>query len=240
MKIAVSTTCSDGYSIFLDHHIKSILKHNPDFNKPYYVFCDARLCETNRKHFLKLYPGFIFKDIKFEEYEKNYKESIKYYSMEAFQLSEYDRVVYWGTDMLCLKSLNPLWELCEQPIKIAMTKERRRGAFLPYNNGGMIIGSELLNESTYNNLMGYDIDSKDGKLKDQKLYNYFFMGQITEIPLKFNTLVSEVDFISWDEIIMLHYIFKPYMDGINRLTDKQIKVWREYDCPDGVFSEVIC
>lgn len=240
MKIAVSTTCSDGYSIFLDHLIKSILKHNPGFDKDFFIFCDARLCQKNRDHFKSLYNGFIFKDVDNTVYEQNHKGSIKYYSIEAFGLTDYDRVIYWGADMLCMRSLDELWIEAEGEFEVAMTKEWRRGDDLPYNNGGMIIGKQHLTGDTYRKLIGHNVHDKPGHLTDQKLYNYFFAGRITKIERKYNTLVSELEFSLWRDIIMLHYIFKPTTpNGRSRLKKECLDAWREYDNPKGLFADVI-
>jgi len=236
MKIAVSTTCSDGYVVLLDHLIKSVLKHNPKFNKDFLIFCDGRLRKENRDYLKKLYKKFKFVDCEWETYEKNYKGSIKYYSIESFALPNYDRVIYWGSDMLCMKSLDELFEVAETIGGIAMPKERRSGM---YNNGSMIIGKEYLNVATYGNLLGFDIGKFPGHLQDQKLYNFFFKD-VQEIDLKFNTLVSETDFISKNEIVLLHYIYKPTQEYAREfIPDWAIKEWEQYDNPGDRYAGII-
>lgn len=239
-KIAFTTTCSNGYAIFLDHLIKSILKFNHDFNIDFYIFCDARLNEHNRIHLKSLYKNFVFKDIDFSVYEQNYKGSIKYYSMECFRLTGYDRVIYFGADMLCLKSLKELLDIAQTDIDIAMPKEKRRGGFLPFNNGAMIIGNKYLNEDTFNKLMRYNSVDLPGQLTDQKLYNYYFSGQIQEISQKFNTLISELDFITYNEILLLHYIYKPTTElGRRHIREQEIKEWEQYDNKDGRYKDIV-
>lgn len=232
MKIAVSTTCSDGYVIFLDHFIKSILKHNPGFDKDFLIYCDARLKQSNRNLLSELYSGFKFVDVDYTLYQNNNKSDMKFYSIECFQQT-YDRIIYWGSDMLCLKPLDELFKIAEDIEGIAMPKERRRGGTLPYNNGSMIIGKECLNKKTYAGLLGFNTDTHRSHLKDQKLYNLFFKDKIKEIHQKYNVLVSELDFIEWDEILLLHYIYKPVQkietDQLKNCGHNLLKLWRAYD-----------
>ena len=101
MKLAISATCSDGYVIFLDHLIKSILRHNPEFNKDFLIFCDGRLRKENRKYLTGLYKGFIFKDVDYNLYQEYGKSDMRFYSLECFNQRGYDRIIFWGADMLC-------------------------------------------------------------------------------------------------------------------------------------------
>jgi lipopolysaccharide biosynthesis glycosyltransferase len=243
MNIAVSTTCSDGYAVFLDHLIKSILEYNPKFDRDFVVFCDPRLCEQNRIHLKTIYPKFIFKDVDYYKYQEKNKANMKFYSIECFNL-EYDRIIYWGSDMLCLNKLDSLLKLAEDIKGVAMPKENRRGSSTPFNNGSMIVGQEYLNKDTYEDLLNADFSHKPEHLKDQKLYNYFFEGKIQKIDLKYNVLVSEIDWVDWDDIVLLHYIYKPTVDvsikNLNKIDPKLYKIWAKYDDPEGRYKRLIC
>ena len=52
MKIAVAVTCTNGYMVLLDHLIKSVLKHNPDFDKDFLVFTDEGFAKENEAYLL--------------------------------------------------------------------------------------------------------------------------------------------------------------------------------------------
>ncbi len=234
MKIAVSTTCSDGYVIFLEHFIKSILRNNPRFGKDFIVFCDPRLSINNRNKLKELYRHFKFHDVQYHVYQNHRKAHMKYYSIESFSLINYDRVIYWGADMLCIGKLGSLWTTAKKVTGISMTKEKRRSDNdMPYNNGGMIIGKKYLNLDAYRKLLGYDNMHPPYNLTDQKLYNRFFAGKIKEIDMKFNTLTSETEFIPFKKILILHYIHKPTVKHsitqLNTYDDRLYSLWREYD-----------
>ena len=232
MNIAVSTTCSDGYVIFLAHFIRSILKHNPKFNYDFVVFCDPRLSQVNRDKLKNLYCNFIFHDVDYNLYQDKRKSHMKYYSIEMFNL-DYDRVIYWGSDMLCVNSLHDLFHVAKDIEGVAMPKEKNReDGNYNFNNGSMIIGEQYTNNDTYTKLLDYDNLKPPYNLTDQKLYNNFFKD-ITEIDQKYNTLVSEVQHIVWDEIVILHYIYKPIVPAsigqLNNADKRLFSLWRQYD-----------
>jgi len=236
MKIAVSTTCSDGYVVLLDHLIKSVLKHNPKFNKDFLIFCDGRLRKENRKYLTGLYKGFIFKDVDYNLYQEYGKSDMRFYSLECFNQIEYDRIVFWGSDMLCLKPLDELYEVMKGIGGIAMPKEKRR-VELVYNSGSMVVGTKYLNVDTYMALMKHMLDYHH--LHDQRLYNIFFTD-IQEIDQKYRVLVSECDFVPRDEIIMLHYIYKPTQEHARtHCANWQLTEWDQYDNPGDRYAGII-
>jgi len=230
MNIAVATSCSDIYVIYLTVFIKSILKNNPGFNKDFYVFYDAksvyRLSEDNIKLLKNLYD-FKFVKIDSDFYYDHGKISPAYYSFDMFRLSDYDRVIWWGADMLCLKSLDELWEQAEKIEGIGMPKEKRRPV---YNSGSMIVAKNYLDETYYRSLVSSNYDHIKMLGRDQKAYNIFFKDKIKEIPQKFNVLVTEADFLNFDDIVILHYIHKPKStQGLKNLSNKHLALWSEYE-----------
>lgn len=226
-KIAFACTLSDNYIPLFKNLINSILRNNPGFDLDYFVFCDNRLSEYNRALLKCIYDRLIFRNIDSDLYFQYNKGNIKYFSIECFALNGYDRVIFQGADMLCIGNINPILEFeCD----IGMNKERRRpGSF---NNGNMIVSSKYINHETYVGLLDADYSAVAQYGTDQKLYNQYFRGLITETPLEFNTLVTEVGYTSIDKVIFLHYIHKPthkkgrefYQGGNRYLMD----IWHEY------------
>jgi lipopolysaccharide biosynthesis glycosyltransferase len=234
MKIAVSTTCSDGYVIFLEHFIKSILEHNPKFEYDYYVFCDARLSQKNRENLLSIYKNFKFQSVDYSIYQDKQKAHMKYYSIEMFNIPGYDRIIYWGADMICKNSLHDLFQVAKDIDGVAMPKEKRRNTSpCPFNNGSMIIGKKYIANGTYQKLLNFNNMVSPYNLTDQKLYNRFFDKKIEEIDQKYNVMVSELEFIKWDDILILHYFHKPTTNigrkALNEFDKRLVLLWREYD-----------
>jgi len=227
--IAFSTVCSSGYVDFFSNFLKSILKHNPEFSYDFYVFCDGRLEPDERTKLKSIYSGLIFKDVDNLLYEQHYKCSLKFYSFESFTLSDYDKVIYVDCDFICMQSIDELIETANGVEDIGMVIERRRGDCLPFNGGLIIIDKKYLNEGTRFELLNSDYNTLHGHLQDQKTYNYFFKDKIRPLHIKFNTLISEVDFVKRDEIVLLHYIFKPNTEaGRSRTADWQLEAYDEY------------
>jgi lipopolysaccharide biosynthesis glycosyltransferase len=182
------------------------------------------LSKESRNKILSIYDKVKFKDVDGDLYVKNKKENIKYYSIECFNLKGYDKVIFQGADMLCLNSID---DLVNYECDLGMIREKRRPT--SFNNGNMIVGKKYINNKVYNELLKADYSEYKNFGVDQKLYNLYFKDKITETPQKFNTLVSEVDFLEFEEIIFLHYIFKPiYKEGQERLTQKLIDIWTKY------------
>jgi len=223
MKIA--TVCSDNYVHYLEKLIRSILKHNEWFDLEFVVIHDQRLSEESKKRLLASYP-FKFHEFNFGEYEKNYKASIKFASMEAFKLE--GNVIFLDADLICLGDIEPILIYADMSVSLSMSKEKRRVSER-YNSGLVIIPSNMTGGVLFDRLMGYDISNINCQLNDQKLYNHYFTD-ICEIPGEWNCMVSEVDFFERKDIIFLHYIYKPDTnhDARSRLEEWQIKEWELY------------
>lgn len=247
MKIAVSCAISNSHVLLLDHLIKSILKHNPDFNYDWHLFCRKgdstyrySLTDSRREHLLSLYPNFIFTEVDLDKYAKYNKDAAIYYSIEMFNLREYDKVIYWGADMLCLKSLDELFEYAKTVEGVSMPIEMRRPN--TFNNGSMVVDKSYLNDKTYKDLLTFEYWNpiyKEFYGHDQKIYNAYFKNKIQKAPQKFNTLVSEVGFLRFADILLLHYMYKPTQEASRRrLSPEHIKLWEQYDNPKGRYFDI--
>lgn len=223
--IAFTTTLSDNYVPLFRALLNSILKNN-NFNSDYIIFCDERLNKFNRINLCQMYSRLRFREIDKLKYFNSNKGHIKYYSIECFALRGYDRVIYQGADMLCIKNHN---ELLEIDCNIGMTKEKRRPT--SYSNGNMIIGKKYLNDKTYNDLLAADYQHVEMYGTDQKLFNCFFKNDIQPYEQKFNVIVTETDFLPFEDIVYLHYIHKPTLEkGRNNLKPGLVELWNEYKC----------
>ena len=234
--IALATALSSNYYPYFEHFFKSILAHNPDFDKDHVIFYTSKNTEwltLKQEHIDKLkelYKHFVFHEIDFNLYAKYGKAHPIYYSIECFNL-DYDRVIYCDSDFICVQPLDELWEYSVAIEGIGMMKEKRRPSF---NAGLIIIGKEYMNRKTYLDLVQCNYDHIKVFGHDQKIYNIYFEGKIADIHQKFNTLVSEINFIPKEEILLYHYIYKPTGVGAKRLIEcsggqRLIDEWRKYD-----------
>jgi lipopolysaccharide biosynthesis glycosyltransferase len=231
MNIGFATVCTDGYVKLLQVFLHSILKHNPDFKHPFYIFTDKeKLTADNEKALKSVYSNVVFKYPDKQKYINHNKGDIKYFSLESFNL-DHDFIIYLGCDVLCLKKLDVLYDLLNTLDKhetfIGMTKEKRR--VNTFNNNCMIIPKVFLNKGIYNKLLGYECKDDTIYGTDQKLFYGFFKKNVIEIDQLFNTLVSEAEYIDFNEILFLHYIYKPTNDNTKMLKPYLLKIWKKYE-----------
>ena len=115
------SVCDDDYIPGLIIFMESLLRHNPWFNLPYVIFSDSDK-ELQPKHkdlLLKIYPHFIFSNLDetYSPIKRKNKNNLRharftqtYLGLSAFNLSEFDRVLYLDTDLLCLGNIQTILE----------------------------------------------------------------------------------------------------------------------------------
>lgn len=232
LKIAFATVCTDGYVKYLEVFLKSILINNPGFNIPFYVISRCELLsEENCEKLLSIYGEIVFKYVNPEIYIRNGKGNVRFYSVETFNISGYDKLIYFGSDVLCLGDITELYKIkIKDKNLVAMTREIRR--INTYNNNCMIIKGDLACPEIHNELLTTKHDLTHAQYgTDQKLYSIFFKNKIQDLDYKWNVLVSEVTEadIDFNEIKFLHYIYKPdFEEGMKMLQPKLIDLWNEY------------
>lgn len=203
------------------------IRENAEMKLPVILWVDG-YNEEQLNNFKRVYPDIEFREIDREKYIKYGKGSAGWYCMEAFTIREYDKVLNLDCDMICRGSLKELFDI---DCKLGMVKESTG----IYNGGLTLIGKEFLNNDIYNTLMSSvhkEIsigNNRDKWSKDQKLYNYFFEKEITELEHKYNWLVGEAGSAG---ATIIHYIYKPLYDlGKQRLNDinpELYKIWNSY------------
>lgn len=136
------------------------------------------------------------------------------FSLEAFRLNEYERVVYLDSDMYCAGDLSELFT-SDQPLLACpdgFTYGDRIRNLLPgadevelserygnryeksFNAGVLSIGPPLLGDSSYAAVLDLLSPSNwhglgTSKFTDQMILNHAFAGQFTELPAKYNYMV---------------------------------------------------
>jgi lipopolysaccharide biosynthesis glycosyltransferase len=225
--IAFATVCTDGYEKYLAAFLRSLKAKNKGINVPFYVITtEDKLCKLSRTMLSKIYPNIIFNHVDEDKYFFNNKANVRYYSIDLFKIKGYEKVIYFGCDVICMDSISELFSI--QVDNIAMTREQRRQE--TFNNNCMIVNGSLCNDETYYALLTADYSENDRVYgTDQKVYTLYFDGKIRELPQKWNTLVSESELIEKEEIKFLHYIYKPDRDDSTlNLHQWQIDEYNKY------------
>lgn len=224
--MSLSTISNFSYYMYFIAMLNS-LRENLKTDYKVIVFIDY-LDDPYKEMAKKIYQNIEFREIDVQLYIDNNKNLPGWYCLEAFSLYEYDKVLSLDIDFICNNDISSIFDYdCD----IGMVKELTG----IYNGGLVLIGEKYLNKKTYEMLVTSDHENikiggnRDNYSKDQKLYNYFFNENITELPMTYNHLTDNYAI----ESKMIHYIYKPlYPTGIKRLNDigekKLIKLWLQH------------
>lgn len=215
--------------------LRSFVEQNPTLCRVMFYIFHRDLTQEQMAQLREIHPLLMFMSVNEEPYE-HFAEALgwgprsdlmaKFWALETYSLSYLKRALFLDVDLLCLQ---PIDELLEIDCPIGMARELRRPCF---NSGVVSIGEENLDQKVYRDLLAFEIDpNRFGK--DQQILNRYFEGRITEIPQRFNTLVSEAKF-GLEEVVLLHYIYKPVAKvGMNKLSSEILNLWRKYDGENG-------
>lgn len=217
MNAAYPRTClitiSDSeFSIGTEVLLYSFHKYNPEFKGDVVVICED-LPQQDRQRISSVSA------VRFEAPNERLRESVerlreheprlndiyrRLFSLEAFRLSEYDRVVYLDSDMYCMGDISHLFTAndpflaCADGFTYADRIEARlnegaSGDFrerygkrmsASFNAGVMSIGPRALGDSIYDDLLDWLRPERwksmgPGKFTDQMLLNIHFDGEFT-------------------------------------------------------------
>jgi hypothetical protein len=238
MKTCFATVATAKYIQYAQVGLHSI-KENSGFDIPCYVFCidQTGADGTEEKSFtdthtindkmddLRILYGdkLIFQKIDYHTYVSRGKKTPHYWSHEAFHLKEYDRVIFFDVDIICLKSLTDLPE-----VDLGMTWEVPRNQWYA---GFFVIGKKYITDETYGGVLTHTQNPKTWG-HDQAVYNeYFKKEQVTKLDLKYNmvTPARGKPALNLENVRLLHYIFKPdSTGGLKRLPDNLYRKWYDY------------
>jgi len=252
-KILYITVCSDSYVPGLVALIKSILKHNPNFNFPFKVINHDKYCplsEKSKNLLFKLYNKFIFdivNDFKANETVKIKHERLNlgcYLSFYAFNQIDYDRVIFLDSDLIVLKNINILNTIgkdnnndcdfcaCFDKKNTKRKIYKKAKMYEDINTGLMIITKKFNNKKTFNDLIQLMNSKRMVRLVDQDIINKYFKDkQITYLPIKLNKQVKKnyrnVTKIHEDDIILHFHGPKPWNGGVPMCKEIE-KIWWKY------------
>ena len=186
MKILFVTVCNDEYAIGGQVMLYSMIKNIKGFEnydvKIYYNKDIAPLSLDNRRKFKIIFPKIKFEHVKKDCYFNsklppagNRAQGCKaaYLSLEAFQEIEYDKVILFDVDMLCIKDISDLFD-----------KDIQFGIYNG-NTGVVVLGKQYRTEENYS-LVTSSIQDHDGQFMDQGIINNLFAHKFQNLSNIYN------------------------------------------------------
>lgn len=233
MKTACCSTLNDLYLPGFIVFFYSLLKHNPWFDYPYYIFNWGELSSESVIKLKKIYPNFRFCDIQNEDYNNvSYSTVWRTWNIncinrfEIFTLEEYDRIVFFDADMLVLDDISYLFNVNVDfgAVEITPGTEmdhpgRYDKNIKSFDGGLMVISSKYLNAETKKCLI--DIARQKNWSSDEPILNVFFdKTKTTFLPREYNLLSQEFNEHNIKKAKILQFVGhkKPWFPGI--LTDR--------------------
>lgn len=231
-KYAMVTVCDSDFIIGTRVLFYSFLKHNPWFTGDL-VIIQNKLGSNEKDQLSK------FKNVRFEPVGNQLQSRInwlnlinkkylnsgsRFFSLEAFRLDQYDKILFLDSDMLCTGCVKSLFEYGESSFLASPDRQYYRGlqrdmvSFLPckkmkkklsercadiFNSGMMLVDHNELSQTTYQSLLKYVdpefySDIKTGHT-DQYLLNHYFQQKVKLVSYKFNYLLVNRDEIDQKE-----------------------------------------
>jgi len=210
MKIAFTTVLDDKYLAGFLLTLNSILENSPNFNYDIVILEWGDLSDNSKEVIKKLYKNVIFKMVDVDLYKNyDYDETFRKwtyncnYRFDIFTLTEYDRVVFFDSDMIFEVDME---ELLSYDVDFGASGKREIGRIPQigdrkgFDAGVVTIGKKYLNQETRNELIKianlpapYDNEVKTNKwVSDEPILNTYFLDKITWLPENFNFLISQV------------------------------------------------
>jgi lipopolysaccharide biosynthesis glycosyltransferase len=231
-RTALCTVLSDDFIPGFAVLVHSFKTNHPGFAPPFVIVHNdklATLSAVSRELVKRLYPNVRFIEADDSSYETVWSnrdgqlktpERLKsaFFILEAFNLTEFDRVVTLDSDMICLGDLTPLFEQ-HAPLSATFGTNYKTGLALDYfNTGVLVIGKQLLTGETYRALLNHriskDYDVRKGKADQAILNDYFPSGSVSRLDEKLNitkrkypdAAVDRVEDLYADDVRILHFV----------------------------------
>ncbi len=224
-KLAIATVTSQDFVPGTLVLIHSFLKHNPWFDGDIVIICDS--LEADQKQLFQIFPKVIFKKpgddllLRIGHLCRNLPKLLpkrkRFYSIEAFNLEGYDKLLFFDSDMLVTSDLSEVFE--QQTVLMACSdnpydkqdKIRDKLTFkrLPpdeiagnpqilaktFNAGFMVVDKIFLNKESYESLKQLISTEVFSKIRthntDQVVLNLHFDNKVTFLPAGYNLILSQ-------------------------------------------------
>jgi lipopolysaccharide biosynthesis glycosyltransferase len=221
MKVAFTTVLDDKYFVGFLITLNSMLDVCPDFNHDIIILEWGELSEEYKQIIKTLYSNVQFKMVEGHLYQDHvYDETWRKwtyncnYRFDIFTFTEYDRVVFFDSDMIFEIDPNEILKYdvdfgacIGSPVQI----EGLEG----FDAGLMSIGKKYLNEETRSELLNIAnnvLPPESPNMNttkwssDEPILNAYFLRRMTWLPQKFNMLISKVNEVTINEKNNYQYV----------------------------------
>ena len=208
-KILLTTVCDNGYALGAQVMIYSMSKNIKGFDacdvKVYYNDTIAPLSEENKNRFKAIGNNIILEHVDESKYidakvpyhqGRSAGSKAAYLTLESFGEYNYDKVIMFDVDMLCIKDFSELF-----------TSEYEFGIF-NRNTGFVVLGNKARTPEIYNHLISH-IKSHNGDFMDQGLIINLLGHMFQDLPSIYNEYKPIWDFTEDSRI--LHWAHFDYV-----------------------------
>ena len=207
--VLLTTVCDNGYALGAQVMIYSMSKNVKDFKKcdikVYYNDRIAPLSEENKNKFKSIGNNIILEHVDESKYldakvpyhqGRDIGSKAAYLTLESFQEYDYDKVIMFDVDMLCINDFSELF-----------TSDYEFGIF-NRNTGFVVLGNNVRTPEIYNSLIS-NIQNHNGDFMDQGIINNVLSHLFQPLPSIYNQY--KPIFNNTDETKILHWAHFDYI-----------------------------
>lgn len=264
-KYALTTILNDSFGEYFYVFLNSFLENNKWFKGDIVILHNKQLSELSDDKIRKiglLYRNIIFKEIETNKYDyiiNLFKERVSanmhrfipsILTIEAFNLTEYDKVLYLDSDMLVVNDISNLFLISNNIVVTRDTsvyttdnviKEINQNE--PLLNGGFLLldGDFIKSDNHVNNMIDIFPTIKQPKFLDQSLMNEYFKNfEVLFISSDYNLLKRCFDDskesqlkLNLKNIKIIHYVgekpWNPKQKDFEKKYKAIEKLWFDYN-----------
>lgn len=210
MKIAFTTVLDDKYMPGFLMTMNSMLRVSKNFSYDVIILDWGELSDENKTVIRSMYEKIIFKTVDKHFYENHqYDETWRKwtyncnYRFDIFTFTEYDRVVFFDSDILFEIDVDEIlkYEVDFGSCAAGVGRVTQIGDRLGFDGGIMSIGKKYLNENTRKDLLDianspapFDPHIKTKKwVSDEPILNTYFLDKMVWLPEEFNMVISKIN-----------------------------------------------
>jgi alpha-N-acetylglucosamine transferase len=200
-RVCLATVTTDGFVPGTLVMVHSFLRHNPWFAGDI-VLIHNGLEADNRGYLSGSYERIVFLQAGQELLRRVQvivdarpdfcTKQARFYALEAFRLSEYDKVLFCDSDVLFRRAIPELFELPE-PLVACGDGASFRDRGTAFNSGMFLMNAPLLTGDTYASLLEFVAPEFHGPrtrhMADQTVLNLHFRNQYHLISSSYNFLL---------------------------------------------------